>query len=112
MVGSRVGDAKYIELEQWPHANLYQLLACCIALGLPRGLLIYASLRPLEVHRVRRAGTELEIVGIDMSQPAEALVEQARSAARRLLAHAEVSEASHRKVALNDRATALTSGVR
>ncbi len=84
-----VGDAKYIELEQsaWPHANLYQLLAYCVALGLPRGLLIYASPRAPEVHRVVRAGIELEIVGIDMSLPPKRLVEQARGAARRLVAH-------------------------
>lgn len=84
-----VGDAKYVELEEgWPNANAYQLLAYCVALGLPRGLLIYASQRAPEIQHVRRAGIELEIIGIDMTKPAEALVEGARVAALRLLAHA------------------------
>jgi 5-methylcytosine-specific restriction enzyme subunit McrC len=85
-----VGDAKYVVLEaaEWPHANLYQLLAYCVALRLPRGLLIYASLRAPELHRVTGAGIELEIVGIDMSVPPEKLLERARQAALRLVAHA------------------------
>jgi 5-methylcytosine-specific restriction enzyme subunit McrC len=85
-----VGDAKYVELEPagWPHANLYQLLAYCVALRLPRGLLIYATPRALELHRVTRAGVDLEIVGIDMSSRPGPLVQQARRAARRLIEHA------------------------
>ena len=84
-----VGDAKYIANDTgWPNANVYQMLAYCVALGLPRGLLIYASARTSEVQRVRRAGTELEIIGIDMSKPADAIIGEARLAARRLLDHA------------------------
>ncbi|MDA8359440.1 MAG: hypothetical protein M0Z95_24765 [Actinomycetota bacterium] len=91
-----VADAKYVELDEgWPNANVYQLLAYCVALGLPRGLLIYASQRPPEVQRVRRSGTELEIVGIDMSKPSDALVGEARIAARRLLAHAQAAAGAH-----------------
>jgi 5-methylcytosine-specific restriction enzyme subunit McrC len=87
-----VADAKYVELDEgWPHANVYQLLAYCVALGLPRGLLIYASQRKPEVQRVRGSGTELEIVGIDMSKPSDSLVEEARFAARRLMAHARAA---------------------
>jgi 5-methylcytosine-specific restriction enzyme subunit McrC len=86
-----VGDAKYIELQStgWPHANLYQLLAYCVGLGLPRGLLIYAARRPLEQHRVLMAAVDLEIVGIDMSRPSEEFVQQARYAAHRLVSHAQ-----------------------
>lgn len=84
-----VADVKYVELEEgWPHANLYQLLAYCIALGLPRGLLIYASDREHDVQHVRHSGTELEIMGIDMSRHSEELVDSARRVARRLLLHA------------------------
>lgn len=87
-----VADAKYIELAQgWPNANVYQLLAYCVALGLPRGLLIYASQHALEVQHVQQSGTELEIMGIDMSKPSDELVEGARSAAKRLMAHAEAA---------------------
>lgn len=85
-----VGDAKYVELDRgWLNGNVYQMLAYCVALGLPRGLLIYASQRPLEVQHVQRSGTELEIMGIDMSGFSAELVEGARAVARRLLAHAE-----------------------
>ncbi len=85
-----VGDSKYIEAEsaEWPNANLYQLLAYCVALGLPRGLLIYASARPLEVQRVTSAGIELEAIGIDLEEPHEQLLAQARLAAHRLIRHA------------------------
>jgi 5-methylcytosine-specific restriction enzyme subunit McrC len=86
-----VGDAKYIELQpkDWPHANLYQLLAYCVGLGLPRGLLIYANFREPQVHRVLKAGIELQIIGIDMTLPPEQLVTKAREAARQLVQHAQ-----------------------
>ncbi len=47
-------DSKYKDLDpgKWSHADLYQLLAYCVSLGLPAGLLIYASNRPLERHIV------------------------------------------------------------
>lgn len=89
-----VADAKYIELEEgWPNANVYQLLAYCVALGLRRGLLIYASQRAPEVQHVWQASIDLEIIGIDMTKPADLLVEDARVAARRLLAHAQTAVA-------------------
>lgn len=86
-----VGDAKYIETEpsDWPNANLYQLLAYCVSLRLPRGLLIYATSRPLEVQRVPSAGIDLEAIGIDLEAPRAQLLDQARRAARRLVDHAD-----------------------
>lgn len=101
-----VADAKYVVVEQGlPNENLYQLLAYCVALGLPSGLLIYASGHALEVQKVRSSGTELEIMGIDMSMPPDALVDQARAAALRLLAHARTSAGA------NPAAGALISGL-
>ena len=40
-----VADTKYKELEAQKivHEDLYQLLAYCVALGLPTGLLIYVG---------------------------------------------------------------------
>lgn len=93
-VDCAVGDAKYKELElaDWPHADLYQLLGYCTALGLPKGLLVFADSRRPRVERVYHAGTQLEIVGVDLgSQPDEVLV-QTREAARRLIRHAEEHE--------------------
>ena len=60
-----MADVKYKELEseKWSHADLYQLLAYCVSMGLPAGLLIYANARPLEKHAVQRAGVDLELVG-------------------------------------------------
>jgi 5-methylcytosine-specific restriction enzyme subunit McrC len=53
-----VADAKYKELkpDEWPNADLYQMLAYCESLGLPSGLLIYASDHPYEEHLVKHAG--------------------------------------------------------
>jgi 5-methylcytosine-specific restriction enzyme subunit McrC len=86
-----VSDVKYKELEiqDWPRADLYQLLAYCSALGLPQGLLIYADYREPERHVVHNAGVRLEVMGIDMGAHPDELARQAREAARRLLEHAE-----------------------
>lgn len=91
-----VGDAKYKELEiqDWPRADLYQLLAYCSALGLTRGLLIYADYREPEEHVVHNAGIRLEVMGIDMSTSPDGLTRQARRAARRLLEQAEEARSS------------------
>jgi 5-methylcytosine-specific restriction enzyme subunit McrC len=85
-----VGDAKYKELRpgEWPQADLYQLLAYCVSLGLPAGLLIYASERPLERHVVERAGINLEIVGVEMSGSPRRLEARVREAAGRLVRQA------------------------
>jgi 5-methylcytosine-specific restriction enzyme subunit McrC len=85
-----VGDAKYKELKpgEWPHADLYQLLAYCLSLGLPAGLLIYASDQPLEKHVVERAGVNLEVFGIEMSSRPRDLDARVRTAARRLVQQA------------------------
>lgn len=98
-----VGDAKYKELEMrdWPRADLYQLLAYCSALGLARGLLIYADYRAPEEHVVHNAGIGLEVIGIDMSTPPDELTRQARRAAGRLIEQAEEARSlSARQVTL------------
>jgi 5-methylcytosine-specific restriction enzyme subunit McrC len=89
-----VGDAKYVEVEpdDWPNAHLYQLLAYCVALGLPRGLLIYAGPRPLDVQQLKGADIELEVMGIDMSGQPQQILTRARAAARRLIEHATLRQ--------------------
>lgn len=86
-----VGDAKYkqLEIEEWPHADLYQLLAYCVSLGLPAGLLIYAGARSAEQHTVLHAGVKLEVIGIDLTGGPAEVLSQARTAARRLIAQAD-----------------------
>lgn len=70
-------DAKYkIETERGvPDADLYQMLAYCTALGLPRGHLLYArGLGPVHEHEVRRAGIVLSRRALDLDQEPGALL--------------------------------------
>ena len=85
-----VADTKYKELEpgQWPHEDLYQLLAYCASLGLPAGLLIYASEQQPERHMVEHAGIGLEVVGVKMDGAPRDLDAPVRRAARRLVQQA------------------------
>jgi len=82
-----VGDAKYKELDRQhpPNDDLYQLLAYCVSLGLPAGLLFYAGKRPLEKYLVNRAGVTLEAISIDMTGTPSEIEAHARSASRRLI---------------------------
>ena len=74
-----VVDAKY-KAEQpagYPHADLYQLLAYCTALGLPRGHLVYAAgAGEPAVHTVRHSGVEIICHALDLSAPPAALLAQ------------------------------------
>jgi 5-methylcytosine-specific restriction enzyme subunit McrC len=99
-----VGDAKYkaLEIQDWPHADLYQLLAYCVGLGLTRGLLIYASELPRSVEHVRRAGIDLEVMGIDLTASPSTIRTQAEEAGHILIKHAEAALArdlAHRQLA-------------
>jgi 5-methylcytosine-specific restriction enzyme subunit McrC len=76
-----VVDAKY-KAEQpagYPNADLYQLLAYCTALGLPRGHLVYAagSGEPA-VHTIRSAGVEIVCHALDLATPPAQLLSQMR----------------------------------
>jgi 5-methylcytosine-specific restriction enzyme subunit McrC len=85
-----VGDAKYKELSPagWENADLYQLLAYCVALGLPRGLLIYAGPRAPQKEVVFRQGTELEVIGVDLAGEPDELMARSRAAAQHLVEQA------------------------
>jgi 5-methylcytosine-specific restriction enzyme subunit McrC len=92
-----VGDAKYKELGGGtpPPENLYQLLAYCVSLGLPSGLLIYAGERPPgESYVVERAGVTLELAGIDLTRDPAGVLVRARKPARKLIWQAERSRAA------------------
>ena len=82
-----VGDAKYkrIKPDGFPNADIYQMLAYCIAANLPSGLLIYAAgeLEPTEPRRyqIRHANKAIEVASIDLKgQPDDILKEVARLA--------------------------------
>jgi 5-methylcytosine-specific restriction enzyme subunit McrC len=97
-----VGDAKYkaLEIDEWPHPDLYQLLAYCVGLGLPRGVLVYASEAQSRVEHVRTAAIDLEVIGIDLSAPYQEVLAAAQNAARRLIGHAEQASRSERRALL------------
>lgn len=69
--GSRclfVGDAKYKRTDGGESADLYQLLAYCLAAGVPEGLLLYAEASPA-AHIIEEAGVNLRIEGVDLGAP-------------------------------------------
>lgn len=88
---SFVGDVKYkrIEFEGYRNADLYQLLAYCVATGLPGGLLIYAAGEgePFR-HEVVNLGRVLEVVTLDLQAPPTALLAQIEVIAARVRAGA------------------------
>jgi 5-methylcytosine-specific restriction enzyme subunit McrC len=85
-----VGDAKYKELApaDWPHADLYQLVAYCDALQLRRGLLIYAGSRRPRTELVEGTNVILEIIGIDLEGDHRGVLARAQAAAAKLVEHA------------------------
>ena len=91
-----VGDVKYkrLDVAEMPNADLYQLLAYCTSLGLHRGLLIYATHEPQRIEVVNRAGIELVISGVDLSQEPEGILVQARSVADQLIEQSVRREAA------------------
>jgi 5-methylcytosine-specific restriction enzyme subunit McrC len=72
-------DAKYKAEKPagYPNADLYQLLAYCTVLGLREGYLVYAkgNEEPAR-HVVRRSGIEIFCHAVDLSQPADLLLNQ------------------------------------
>lgn len=90
-VDCAVGDAKYKRLApaDWPHADLYQLLAYCVALRLSRGLLIYAEAGTSRSETVDEAGITMDVVGVDLAAPPRAVLAETREAARHLIGQAQ-----------------------
>ena len=65
-----VADVKYksLSLSDLPNADVYQLLAYCVAHKVPRGFLIYAAGNESpDLHRVRNLGVEIEAVTLNLS---------------------------------------------
>lgn len=74
-----VVDAKYKaeRPDGFPGPDLYQMLAYCTVLGLPRGHLVYAKGNEVPaVHAVRNTGTELVCHALDLAQPPTGLLAQ------------------------------------
>ena len=82
-----VVDAKYkVERPQgYPDADLYQILAYCVALGLPEGHLVYAKGNAAHAeHRVRHAGIVIHQHALDLDQPPVGLLAEIQALAARL----------------------------
>jgi 5-methylcytosine-specific restriction enzyme subunit McrC len=86
-----VADVKYRRTEDvgdFQQPDVYQLFAYCAALGVPRGLLIYAD---PHAHTTQRAALpafaarlDLDTIGIDLSAPWRNVLAQAQAAAEAL----------------------------
>jgi 5-methylcytosine-specific restriction enzyme subunit McrC len=84
-----VVDAKYKAEKPsgFPHADLYQMLAYCTALGLPRGHLIYAKgNESAGMHVVRHAGVEILQHALDLDLSPTLLLRQVELLARQVAA--------------------------
>jgi 5-methylcytosine-specific restriction enzyme subunit McrC len=81
-----VGDVKYkrLPMAAYLNADLYQLLAYAVALGLSYGTLIYAADEGISAaeHVVRNGDKELRVIALDLSSPWRKLLEQIDAIAR------------------------------
>ncbi|MGH2920955.1 MAG: McrC family protein, partial [Gaiellaceae bacterium] len=75
-----VVDAKYKSIAEgfMPNADAYQMLAYCIALGIPRGFLVYAkqSGHGVTDHVIKRHGYVVSVRGVDVELEPQALLAQ------------------------------------
>jgi len=89
-----VVDAKYKQEKPggYPDADLYQMLAYCTALQLPRGHLVYARGNVEATrHVVRHAGIEIVCHALDLALPPVKLLQQVRDLAGELVASSEAA---------------------
>ena len=81
-------DAKYKAIDEgvMRHPDAYQMLAYCIAYGLPRGYLVYARDTGEEsrTHRVRHSGHEIVVTTIDVEKEPEDLLADVAAVAREI----------------------------
>ena len=90
-------DAKYKSIQEgvMTHPDAYQMLAYCLAYGLPRGYLVYAkdSGQDSRVHRIRNVDCEIVVRAIDVElEPADVLAQVEALAAD--IAHDVLAEAA------------------
>lgn len=82
------GDAKYKSLSGGKPANadLYQLLAYCIALGLPEGLLIHGTHTTprSHVYVAHSVNVELHVQELNVNAPTAEIDKQVREIAKRI----------------------------
>ena len=87
-----VGDAKYkrLEVAEFRHADIYQMLAYSTASGLASGLLVYAAGETEPgVHRVRNVDKTIEVVSLNLTGTPEMILSEVRRIAARVRRMAE-----------------------
>jgi 5-methylcytosine-specific restriction enzyme subunit McrC len=84
-----VADVKYKrtdDIGDFEQPDIYQLFAYCSALGVPRGLLIYADQKPHTTQRAALPGLgghiDIDAVSINLSLPWRSVLDQTKSAAK------------------------------
>jgi 5-methylcytosine-specific restriction enzyme subunit McrC len=90
-----VVDAKYKaeKPEGFPNADIYQMLAYCTVLGLPRGHLIYAKgNEPVDRHTVQGSGVVIHCHALDLETPPAALLKQVSALAEGITAPAALAQ--------------------
>ncbi|GGK81745.1 McrBC 5-methylcytosine restriction system component [Sphaerisporangium melleum] len=100
-----VADAKYKQEKPggYPDADLYQMLAYCTALRLPRGHLIYAKGNVhAATHVVQHAGIEIVCHALDLTEPPEVILSQVSRIVAELAAN---PQATRREVRMAGKAS-------
>ncbi|MEU0502031.1 hypothetical protein [Nocardia sp. NPDC005998] len=78
-------DAKY-KVDKLPKADVYQMLAYCVGLGLDEGHIVHpAGARSSGDYTIPRANIRVRYHAIDLNQPREALLADIDALSRRLL---------------------------
>ena len=98
-----VGDAKYKQLDEsiyknqrrlnFQHADIYQMLAYCLATGCPSGLVIYAADEnvPATKYTVRSSQRVIEVTSLDLSGSPTEILDEVKQLAKLVKDHARRS---------------------
>ncbi len=95
-----VADAKYKKIvpegEKWSHANLYQLLAYCVAMDLDQGMLIYAESEGVHSAQVTKGIPKiLRTEEVSLRGKPDDIVRNAERVAHLFIDQAQQREAEH-----------------
>ncbi|MCY4455502.1 MAG: hypothetical protein OXC56_04220 [Chloroflexi bacterium] len=85
-----VGDAKYkrIEPDGFKHADVYQMLAYCVASDLPSGLLVYAADEHVpHQYAIEHVQKTIEVAALDLSGDPKAILNDVERIAGLVLKH-------------------------
>jgi 5-methylcytosine-specific restriction enzyme subunit McrC len=91
-------DAKYKSLVdfRFPNADAYQMLAYCMAFGLPQGFLVYArdAEQRSRLHHIEAAGTEIKVRAVDVERQPDDVLGQVDELAAEIAFGARIAAAA------------------